>query len=144
MDRHEAINRAIELFRQGHHCGEVVLRCGGPLVWEDFDPRIARMGTGWAGGVAHAEDLCGALAAGVMLIGAKHGRITLDDDDIVALAKVRRFREAFRQAHGSLHCRDIRIGPFSPAAHEACTAVVRQAMEALFDVLEDDDDAERP
>jgi C_GCAxxG_C_C family probable redox protein len=113
-----------------------MLLAGGELVTEDFDPNIARMGTGWAGGVAHAGELCGAIAGAVMLIGLKHGRVTLDDSDTKALSLVTKFRKRFEADLGFTQCRDFTGGRFNPENHRRCAAVVRHAMEIALDMLD--------
>lgn len=110
----------------------------GERVWPGFGPWMARMGTGWAGGIAHAEELCGAVAAAVMLIGAKYGRAALQESDAKALRLVSELRKQFEQELGSLLCRDLRPGPFGPESHRKCAAVVRKATEILLDLLEGD------
>ncbi|MFQ6130666.1 MAG: C-GCAxxG-C-C family protein [Armatimonadota bacterium] len=110
----------------------------GERVWQDFDPRLARMGTGWAGGIALTEDLCGAVAAAVMLIGARHGRVTLEDSDQECLRLVQEFRARFERELGSLLCRDLKPGPFGPESHRRCAAIVRRATDILLDLLNDD------
>jgi len=114
----------------------------GERVWEDFDPNIARMGTGWAGGVANAAELCGAVAGAVMLIGAKHGRVTLDDEDTTCLRLVNKFRRRFEDELGSIQCYHFTKRRFNPENHRKCGAVVRKAMEILLELLEGDEGEE--
>jgi hypothetical protein len=55
----------------------------GEYVLENLDDQTRRMATGFSGGGGRTErDLCGALTAGIMIIGALHGRISpLEDED---------------------------------------------------------------
>ena len=51
-------------------------------VLGDLDPRIVRVTTGFAGGLGEIkQEMCGALSTGVMIIGALHGRNSLEEDD---------------------------------------------------------------
>jgi len=51
-----------------------MLAVGGHVLG-NLDPRFVRMATGFAGGVGESkQEMCGALSAGVMLIGALYGR----------------------------------------------------------------------
>ncbi len=54
------------------------------------------MATGLAGGVGGThQELCGALSAGVLLIGALYGRLTPDEDDGPCYDLASRYRERF-------------------------------------------------
>ena len=114
-----------------------MLLAGGELVRDGFDLEIARMGTGWAGGIAHAGELCGALAGGILLIGLRHGRVTLDESDTKCLSLTTQFRKRFEEEAGFLQCRDFTGGRFNPENHRRCAAVVRTAMRIVLELLDE-------
>jgi C_GCAxxG_C_C family probable redox protein len=97
------------------------------------------MATGLAGGVGSShQELCGALSAGVMVIGGRHGRADLGQDDQVALELAARYRERFLRELGSTLCDPLRQRVKAPGGLGSCTGLVEQAAYILLDLLEPD------
>lgn len=110
----------------------------GERYLEPFDEGYVRMSTGFGGGVGRSrEELCGALTAGVMLIGALHGRAHIgeDEDDCVRLTD--RYRTRFRQAFGETNCGALRRSGFGSDGHTPCSTLVERAAGILLCVLEE-------
>jgi C_GCAxxG_C_C family probable redox protein len=61
-------------FRTGLNCAESVFKALIDAKLVDFPPETVSLTTGFGGGIGLAGDVCGALAAAVMGIGASHGR----------------------------------------------------------------------
>jgi C_GCAxxG_C_C family probable redox protein len=108
----------------------------GEYLDPSFDPNLARLGTGWGGGIGERARLCGAIAAGVMLIGHRHGRVELHEDDRLAQRLSGEFLERFEAEAGFTECRDRTGGVFSAVTHRRCGRVVSLAAEILIDLLE--------
>ncbi len=91
------------------------------------------MSNAFCGGVAssHAE-MCGALSAGVMVIGARYGRISATEDDKASLKAAAEFRRRFIERFGATKCDDVRI------PGKKCTWVVEDTSHLLIDVLDED------
>ncbi len=105
----------------------------------DLDDRTLKMTTGFAGGIGLThQDLCGALSAGIMIIGAQHGRIRPDVDDRLCQALAARYRDRFVQAFGTTCCQELR------QRHKSCALLVEQAVQILLEVLESEDHSEDP
>ena len=104
---------------------------------DDFSPKLAKMGTGFGGGIGRSADLCGAVAAGVMLIGLLHGRVALEENETVCARKSRKFHDRFADELGFTICYDFTKGKFRPAMHKRCEAIVEKATRILLEVLDD-------
>lgn len=80
----------------------MVLAVGGQFLEGDQAESASmreavRMSTGFSGGLGDTrEELCGALSAGVMVIGKLLGRASLDGDDQPAISRAARSRRCFR------------------------------------------------
>ena len=69
-----------------------MLAVGGHILG-DLDSLIVKMTNGFAGGVGGSrQEMCGALSTGVMIIGALHGRSSLEEDDLPAQRLAARYR----------------------------------------------------
>jgi len=60
---------------EGYHCSEAMLWAGRQLFPQQISPEMQRLTTPFAGGIGGTnEDICGALAGAIMVIGAGYGR----------------------------------------------------------------------
>jgi len=73
------------------------------------DTLALKAATGFAGGIARHGSTCGALTAGIMVIGMKYGRDNLEDYDSLmrTYAPVSKLIRQFKEEFGSMNCRDI-------------------------------------
>jgi len=124
--------------REGYHCSEAVLMTLGPHVRQPWDPTYPRLATGFAGGVGGTQaDLCGALAGGVMVLGAALGRTTIVDDQKL-MALVAEFRRRFVEAYGITRCETIRATVIkNEGGLGSCAVLVGQVVAMLYDLLAD-------
>jgi C_GCAxxG_C_C family probable redox protein len=96
-------------FDNGFHCAQAVLEAYA----EDFglDPLLARrMAASLAGGSTVGGE-CGAVAAGYLVLGMRHGltRPTFGDVDQEneLFDRIRHLVAGFKQRHGTLNCREL-------------------------------------
>lgn len=95
-------------FDQGFHCAQSVLAAyaDGGLSEE----AALKMGAALAGGSTVGGE-CGAVAAGYLVLGLKHGRTVPDFGDVEKerelFDRIRRFVEEFRKRHGAITCREL-------------------------------------
>jgi C_GCAxxG_C_C family probable redox protein len=94
------------------------------------------MATGFAGGLGGSRlELCGALAGGVMIIGALFGRTTLENDDL-AQRMAQRFRERFDETFDTTQCERLREDVVeSEGGLGSCAVVVQRAVMLLLNTL---------
>lgn len=136
--RRKLAARAAELLEQGYHCSEAVVKAVGPHVARDWQPVCARVATGFAGGVGDSEqEMCGALAGGILIIGALFGRTTLEDDTLCQrLAK--QYRERFLATFGETQCARLQENVVkSEGGLGSCAMLVHRATMLLLGVLAD-------
>lgn len=110
----------------------------GERVLDDVDDRTLRMTTGFSGGVGVAyRDLCGALSAGIMIIGALYGRTQPDQDDALCLALTTEYRDRFAGELGSVYCPELRAEKYGSQGEEPCSVLVERAARILLRLLEE-------
>jgi C_GCAxxG_C_C family probable redox protein len=100
---------AVMSFENGFHCAQGVLEAYADD--HGLDPLLARrMAAALAGGSTVGGE-CGAVAAGYLVLGMKHGltRPTFGDVDQEdeLFGRLRRFVAGFRERHGALTCREL-------------------------------------
>ena len=112
-----------------------MLAVGGHLLGE-LDPRTLKMASLFAGGVAGTrEELCGALSAGVMVIGALYGRHTLMEDEQLARQLAAQYRQRFLALFGSTQCAQVRERFLAPDGSTAREPVGEGAASILLELL---------
>ncbi len=93
-------------------------------------PEAFKMCSLFAGGVGGCrEEMCGALSAGVIILGALYGRSALTDDEQRAKQQAAEWRERFVSHFGATRCASIREE--HATLEDGCAPVVQQAA-ALF------------
>ena len=144
----EKAEQAKRLFRSGANCAQSVLvpfaaECGMS------EEEAMRLASSFGAGMGRLREVCGALSAAFMVLGVKRGYACLDCKDVKAAhyARVQRFAAAFKEAHGSLLCRDLLglgEGPGSPIseprteayyAERPCETFIAFAADRLERVL---------
>jgi C_GCAxxG_C_C family probable redox protein len=95
------------------------------------------MTTGLAGGVGRSrQEVCGALIAGVLLIGALHGRTKPTEDDSECQRLTAEYRERFAHELGATLCCDLRVNGYGSGGTQPCSMLVEQAARILLQVLD--------
>jgi C_GCAxxG_C_C family probable redox protein len=135
---------------------------------EDRNPELFRAAFGFAGGMGDLSETCGALAAGIMMIGHYHGRrlehvnSQSEDQNRHCLQMVRDLHDRFVGAYGSIRCADIHMRIFGRTFDQwdqaefaeflrlgghvdKCTAVVGNAARWTVEILSavENDEPER-
>jgi C_GCAxxG_C_C family probable redox protein len=107
-----------------------------------IDRRLKRLTSVFAGGVGGSRaEMCGALSAGVMIIGALHGRSELSEDEEESGRMARGFRERFCSEYGSTQCAIVREKHLAPDGSTNCTPVVERAAVLLLETLDGQESA---
>lgn len=134
--RRAIATQAATLLKEGYHCSEAVVLAVGPQVVRDWHPACARMATGFAGGMGGTrQEVCGALAGSVMVIGALFGRTTLEDDAL-AQRLTARVHARFVETFGISQCAALRAEVVEPEGGlGSCAVVVERTTMALLNVL---------
>ena len=100
--------RARALFYEGYNCSQAVFCAFADVTGLDLETS-ARLASSFGGGLARLREVCGTVSAAAMVLGIARGYSTPGD----AQAKkahyelVREFAARFREAEGSIVCREL-------------------------------------
>ncbi|MDZ7843927.1 MAG: C-GCAxxG-C-C family protein [Anaerolineales bacterium] len=108
--------------------GEHVL---GPL-----EEREIRLSTGFAGGIGSTHrEICGAVSAGVMIIGGRLGRSAPGVDDTACQELTARYIRQFQDRFNTLNCGELRREDYGSQGAEPCSVLVERASRLLLDCI---------
>ena len=101
-------DRAEELFRQGYNCAQAVFCAFTDVTGLELGT-AARIASSFGGGMGRMREVCGAVSGALMVLGIAKGYSDPADGDAKAAhyALVQDFARCFRQAHGSIICREL-------------------------------------
>ena len=110
----------------------------GERVLGSVDPILFRMSSGFAGGVGGSGcEMCGVLSAGVMLIGAVHGRERPQEDNELTKDLISQYRERFWAALGNTTCGPLNAQVHGDGGLGECALVGEKGSLILLELLED-------
>ena len=102
---------AVDKFAEGYNCAQSVVfafcdECG---LGEDAALKVS---CGFGAGMGRKQEVCGAVAGGIMVLGLRHGRGTQDARSVTEALypMTREFMAAFAVQNGSYLCRDLLAG----------------------------------
>lgn len=108
MKKEEMEKKAFDYFESGFCCSEAISKA----IIEHFstDPKgyQVKVASAFCGGIGKSlEDVCGALAGGIIAIGYLRGRSKPGEDINEACSMASEFRKQFIEAFGSTNCKAI-------------------------------------
>lgn len=136
-------DKALELFSNNFNCSQAVLTAFAP----DFglDEKLAlKLGTSFGGGARNGE-ICGAVSGALMVLGLKYGHFDAADSEqkSKAYAIAVEYTKRFREANGSIVCRDLLGYDLSKPDEMACIKekglfgdVCPKAIQSAVEILE--------
>ena len=109
-------DEARRLFRSGANCAQSILvpfaaECGMS------EEEALRLASSFGGGMGRMREVCGAVSAAFMVLGARFGYSDLERKDLkdAHYARIQQFAAEFKAEYGSLLCRDLlRLGSKGP------------------------------
>ena len=141
-------DKALELFSNNFNCSQAVLTAFA----DDFglDEKLAlKIGTSFGGGARNGE-ICGAVSGALMVLGLKYGHFDAADSEqkSKAYAIAVEYTKRFREANGSIVCRDLLGYDLSKPDEMACIKekglfadvcpkAIKSAVEILESILAD-------
>ncbi|MBR3059514.1 MAG: C_GCAxxG_C_C family protein [Oscillospiraceae bacterium] len=137
LDREGCLKRAQLAFSSGYHCAQSALIAFAPACGLEQE-QAAKLAASFGGGVGGMGELCGALSGVCIALGLLKGDFAPGDLESkeAHYARVQRLAERFKEANGSIYCRDIkREDPVEKKKY--CTRCVTSAVEALLEELEE-------
>ena len=141
-------DRAAERFDADYNCAQAVLWSFADALGLDPDAAL-RIASGFGGGIARRQEICGAVSGGIMALGLRFGRGEAGDleaNDEVQLKTVD-FIRRFESRHGSVICGQLlegcdlsteegRQACAELGLHERiCTPCVRSAVAIVEEML---------
>ena len=130
--------QAYKYFSDGHTCSEAVFKAIVEKYDDNFDDSLARMATGFLGGIGGSYDeACGALTGGILALGYLYGRTDPEEnlDTIKELSQ--KFKACFIEANGATKC-GVFLERFGEAkAHERCMMLTSKTAGLLAQILAD-------
>lgn len=132
----DGIEVAKQCWARQLNCAESVLR--GVCFAQGIElPDIAKkMPMPFGGGVGRAEDLCGALAGGVLAIGADIGRTRAEGDKLRSYNAAGELHKKFLESSGSTSCKVLNKSDFKSPEHRVrCSRFVEECARFTIDIL---------
>lgn len=128
----------MEMRSRGFVCSQIIIKMGLELQGKE-NPDLVRVMQGLAGGLGYTGDVCGALSAGVCLLGLYAGRGSDEDQDdprLIFMTEdlVKWFTMEFGQNNGSNNCRDI-VGSDSSKVTTVCPTIVASTYQKVKELL---------
>ena len=145
MTSEDVGKRAEELFgKSGLHCAESVLKAVSEFAGID-SPLIPKIATGFCGGMARTDGLCGAVSGGVMALSMVFGRSSTDIPADKTYSNVQKFLSEFVNEHGSRNCSELagydlstaegRLAFKNSGTADKCKEFVRSAASAAAEII---------
>ncbi len=105
MNREEVASKK---FKEGYNCAQSVIYSYADDL--HIPPDVAlKISNGFGAGMGRKQEVCGAIAGGIMVLSLKHGRGDNEDrqKQEVTYAKVRDLMDRFQMKHGAVSCRRL-------------------------------------
>ena len=111
IDKNKLVEAAKENGKAGCSCSEAIAKAFARYVGIDEGQAMAAV-SGLAGGMGLMGEVCGVVAACMVILGLKYGPRSMDDlaRRRMAMGKAMEFAQSFEEECGSLLCRDLSQG----------------------------------
>lgn len=138
------VSRSRQLFDSGFGCAESVLLavCESKGIESVLIPRIA---SGFCGGVANTNGMCGAVAGGILALNIIYGRNTAIESKELNYQKVQQFQKDFLAKFGSTSCGALTDCDLSTNeghqkfkkfnVHQKCTDFTSEATRMVLELI---------
>ncbi|MBO7368480.1 MAG: C_GCAxxG_C_C family protein [Paludibacteraceae bacterium] len=147
MTREEAVQRAVDNFKQGYACSQAVVLAFASEV--GLDETVAKRISGtFGGGMGRLRQKCGALTGSFMILGMAKGYDRPDDMDgkMNVYKKVRELNRRVEEKFGTTQCNELLIKYSKPERvqerthhQDICVNIVADAAGKLYDMLQEQD-----
>ena len=141
------IEQAALTFKDGFSCSQSIVSTFG-VDYGLSREQLLRVSGGFGAGMARLAETCGAVTGAFMVIGLKHGRTRLEDQESkeTTYQLVQEFTRRFKARNGSIVCKellgcDLGTAEGMKAAHEKnlistrCPKFVKDSAEILEEML---------
>ncbi|HUH65706.1 MAG TPA: C-GCAxxG-C-C family protein [Syntrophales bacterium] len=136
MLKEELEKKAFDYFYTGFCCAEALSKTIIDHFAEKPEDYPIKVATGFCGGIGRThEDMCGALAGGVLAVGYLYGRTEKGKDFSQVIAITFEFRRQFIEAFGSTNCAAILESFGEQEKYIKCKQMTGKAAGMLYDIL---------
>ena len=114
MKSRQIEQQAFEYHKSGFHCAEAVAKAVIEAYSDEPNPAVPKIASAFGGGIGGTnEDLCGALAGGLIAIGYVYGRMAPGEDWQQAKNLAAELRKQFITQYGATNCPHVleTLGP---------------------------------
>lgn len=146
MNRNEAREKAIALFKEGYNCAQAVVGCYSEEFGVSLEDAV-RYSAPFGGGMARMREVCGTVSGMMLVLGMAGDKFDVSDPEAkkAVYAKGQALAEKFREKNGSIVCRELLAGVKTTGGSEPeartetyykkrpCAELVGDAAEILYD-----------
>ncbi len=102
------VEDAVQCFNNGFNCSQAVFAAYCDQLGLNKETAL-KISSPFGGGIGRMAETCGAVTGAYMLIGLKHGKYLVEDNEgkEKSYSLVREFNERFKELHGTICCRDL-------------------------------------
>lgn len=125
-------DKALEYFKNGYSCSESIIQA---YIDQGLCPiELLPCATTFSGGMS-SGCLCGAIAAGQIILGHYFGRNNKYNNEISARSKAAKLIEEFKKRNKVTCCRVLSAGLDGSARKEHCSKLVADVCEILDEMI---------
>ncbi len=125
------IERARQLHKEGYNCSQCVI-----MVFDDIhntdNELIAKLSSGFGGGVGGQQQVCGAVSGMTMLLGLK--KYNTPQDKMELYKTVQEHCNEFKQINNSIICEELKN-----SEHKPCISLIEDAITIIDNKLRNND-----
>ena len=110
--------KAKSLFTEGYNCAQAVFAAFSEVTGIEFEAAV-KLSSGFGGGMGRMREVCGAVSGMFMVLDAVEGYTSPTDNEakMAHYAKIQGLAEKFKEACGSIICRELLGGTPSSTPH---------------------------
>lgn len=129
------MEHAAECRERKFNCAESVLRGICYALDIELTDQTKMAATPFGGGIGRSEDVCGALAGGVLALGVALGRTEPNQDRFRSYDAALALQRSFVERFGSSQCRTLNRSDFQLLEHRIrCAGFVRESCRLAIEI----------
>jgi len=108
MEKENLVSKAKNNYlKEGFSCGEALVKAIKDAKLINLPDEVLKITSSFKTGIGAQKDTCGALLAGVALIGLKYGRVKKEENPQKAIALAGKLYEEFKKEFGTVKCSEL-------------------------------------
>lgn len=136
METKDIEEKTFNYYQSGYNCVEAFVKAFAELNSYKQDPGIVKFATGFGGGIGGTNcETCGALTAGILVIGGLYGRMQPEDNAIMAYELSREYRKAFLKEFNETCCKKLLESLGKQENKMKCKKLTSKSAGILYNLL---------